>query len=189
MSFDGNQQEPLNLPELHQKIAEGVSAMVDLGLHYLNEQEFDQAACYLQAAANFEHPDAIYYLAQMHLNGDGVEQNNELAVEMLIHLAQQHLNGQGMYPAEELLKKVWARGICRDRIDAFYRDIYERSLILAEDGHDVAMVQAALLLMTVLAQGEKPSPEDTEKARQLLTEAASLGNENAHMLLRQFGDS
>lgn len=184
MSTEFERDEQFDLPELRQRMAEGILAMVELGKYYLQVEDDGApaaAASHLHAAAIFEHPEALFYLAQMHLQGNGVEKDDERAVDILIHLSR-----QGLACATNLLKAIWKSNICRDRIDAYHHELYERCLAESEEGDDEAMVQAAILLLMFLAKEDGPDVEEREKAKLLLKKAASLGNMDAFMMLHSY---
>jgi len=171
-----------SLPELRQRMADGLMAMVELGKHYLSEENFQAASLHFGAATIFEHPEAMFYLAQMHLNGDGVEHDNKNAVAFLIDLAS-----KGYEPASDLLKRLWANDVCREQITAFNQEVFTQHLKQAEQGDTDSMVQAATILLTFLVDGDGPSAEAIAQAKDLLTKAALHGNEMAANLLHSFG--
>lgn len=80
--------------------------MFNLGLLYYNgildngKPDFKNAVRYFEMAAELGEPDSMYHLGLCYLNGNGVDKNQEVALDLFVDAAR-----KGLTSAQQLLKE------------------------------------------------------------------------------------
>lgn len=120
-----------------------LESLVNVGLFYLQgrvvQADFALAHKYLSMAAASNHPEALYNLALMHLEGLGVAQNCRTALE-LFHLVTEQIR------AAEITSKANALYLSGDYSRAYFSYVLAAAL-----GFESAQVSAAVMFQRNLA--------------------------------------
>ena len=135
-------------------------AMYELGNVYFEMEDEERAFMMYKKAAEFDHPDAMNNLADMYFNGEGIAQDDRLALHWFIKAAE-----YGVVEAMYTLGIMYEQGLGAEADG-------QKALVFYEAAAQGGYVEGLYRLGMIYVEGELGQPQNRVQARSYFEQAA-----------------